>query len=121
MYKDKKIVVFGVSTNEAKYGYKIFAALRRLGLEVYGINPKGGMVDGQPLFATLADVPVQADVAILVIPPKALVGAVEQCAAGKVTEIWFQPGARSEESYRLAKMCGMLAFDGCFMTDNGFW
>ncbi len=121
MYKDKKIVVFGVSSNEAKFGYKIFTSLARLGLQVYGINPKGGEVEGHSLFTSIEQVPGPVDVAILVIAPVAAVGAVKQCIQAHVKEIWFQPGARSEEAYRLALNAGIKAMDGCFMTDNGFW
>lgn len=121
MYKDKNIVVFGVSQDETKYGYKIFTALGRMGLQVYGINPKGGRVEGKTLFTKLEEIPVRPDVAILVIPPAVLVPAVEKCIAAHVGEIWFQPGARSEEAYRLTRSAGIKAVDGCFMTDNGFW
>ena len=121
MYKDKKIAVFGVSADETKYGYKIFASLARLGLQVYGVNPKGGQVEGRTLFTSLQQIPEPVQVAILVIPPTALVPAVEQCIQGHVEEIWFQPGARSEEAYRLAVSAGIKAMDGCFMADNGFW
>ena len=121
MYTDKKIAVFGVSQDETKYGYKIFSALGRMGIEVYGINPKGGIVDGREIFPGLKELPVVPDIAIMVIPPKALVPAVEQCVAAKVGEIWFQPGARSEEAYQLAVSSGIKAIDGCFMVDNGLW
>ena len=121
MYKDKNIAVFGASADEAKYGYKIFSSLARMGLPVYGINPKGGLVEGRPLFTSLDQVPVPVQVAIFVIPPKALVPAVEQCVRANVEEMWFQPGARSEEAYRLAVSAGIKALNGCFMKDNGFW
>ena len=121
MYKDKKIAVFGVSQDETKYGYKIFEALTRMGLDVYGINPKGGQVENRPLFANLGALGVKPDVAIMVIPPVALVDAVNQCIKAQVKEIWFQPGARSEEAYHLAVSAGIKAVDGCFMVDNGFW
>ena len=121
MYKDKKIVVFGVSQDPTKYGYKIFTDLARMGLEVYGINPKGGTVENRELFKEIASLPVKPDVAVLVIPPQVLVAAVEQCIQAGVKEIWFQPGARSEEAYHLAVCAGIKAVDGCFMADNGFW
>ena len=77
LYQNKKIVVFGVSQDTSKYGYKIFHTLLQKGLQVYGINPKGGQVDGHPLYATLTEVPGSPEVAVMVIPPAALLGAVE--------------------------------------------
>ena len=121
MYRNKTIAVFGVSVDPAKYGYKIFTVLLKKGFRVYGINPKGGEVAGQPVFARLADVPARADVAIMVIPPAALVPAVQQCIDAGVKEIWFQPGAQSDDAYDLAETAGIMAVNSCFMADNGLW
>ena len=71
-YQNKIIVVFGASQDPSKYGYKIFHTLTQKGFTVYGINPKGGEVNGQKLFASLADVPGPVDVAIMVIPNLAI-------------------------------------------------
>lgn len=120
-YQDKVIVVFGASEDPSKFGYKILTDLAANGLTVYGINPKGGHIKGNTFLPCLADVPVKADVAIMVVPPAALPGAVEQCIQGGVREIWFQPGARSEQSYRVAQAANIHAVNGCFMAENGFW
>ncbi len=120
-YQNKTIVVFGASQDSSKYGYKIFHTLTQKGFKVYGINPKGGQVDGQTLYTALADVPETVDVAIMVIPPAALLGAVEQCKAKKVKEIWFQPGAQEEAAFVLATAAGMKAVNACFMAENGLW
>ena len=121
MYTHKTIVVFGVSQDSSKYGHKIFTALVRQGLQVYGIHPKGGEVAGRTLFTDLKQVPTPVDVAVLVIPPTALEAAVQQCMEARIPEIWFQPGARSAQAFELATSAGIKAVNGCFMADNGFW
>lgn len=121
LYQNKKIVVFGVSQDTSKYGYKIFHTLLQKGLQVYGINPKGGQVDGHPLYATLTEVPGSPEVAVMVIPPAALLGAVEQCKAKGVKEIWFQPGAQEDSAFVLATASGIKVVNACFMAENGFW
>ncbi|MBO7190595.1 MAG: CoA-binding protein [Elusimicrobiaceae bacterium] len=120
-YQDKKIAVFGASEDPSKYGYKILTELSANGIDVYGINPKGGHIKGHTFFACLADIPVQIDAAIMVVPPAALAGAVAQCIKSGVREIWFQPGARSESAYQAAQAAGINAVNGCFMIENGFW
>lgn len=120
-YQDKKIAVFGASEDPSKYGYKILTDLAANGLDVYGINPKGGHVKGHTFLTRISEVPVQVDVAIMVVPPVALDVAVEQCIAANVREIWFQPGARSESAYRAAQKAGIKAVNNCFMAENGFW
>jgi len=120
-YQNKTIAVFGVSQDLSKYGYKIFHTLLQKGFKVYGINPKGGQVDGQNLYVLAADVPGIIDVAIMVIPPAALLGAVEQCKAKGVKEIWFQPGAQEDSAFVLATATGIRAVNACFMAENGLW
>lgn len=115
------IAVFGVSDNAEKYGYKIFTTLLRRGFAVYGINPKGGEVEGQRVYAKLSDVPGPVHTAIMVIPPMGLEGAVRQCVDKGVKLVYFQPGARSDEAYQLAVNCGLRAVESCYMADLGLW
>ncbi len=121
MYENKTIAVFGVSSDPSKYGYKIFKTLLAKGFRVFGINPKGGSVAEQPVYANLADVPVKPEVAVMVIPPAALTAAVKQCVEAGVKEIWFQPGAQSQAAYEQAVQAGIDAVESCFMADNGLW
>ncbi len=120
-YQDKVIAVFGASEDPSKYGYKILTELAANGLKVYGINPKGGHIKGNTFVTCLAEVPVAVDVAIMVVPPEVLPGAVEQCIRGRVREIWFQPGARLEHAYQTAQQAGLKVVNSCFMAENGFW
>ena len=120
-YKNKPIAVIGASENIQKYGYKIFHALHRQGFTVYGINPKGGQADGQTFYPSLQDVPGPVEVAIMVIPPAALLPAVEACRQKGVREIWFQPGAQEEAAFQAAEQAGLRAFNLCFMAENGLW
>lgn len=120
-YQNKTIAVFGASQDSAKYGYKIFHTLLQKGFRVYGINPKGGQVDGQSFYASLADVPGPVDVAIMVIPPAALLPAVQQCVTKQVQELWFQPGAQSEAAFAAAEQAHIRAVNACFMAENGLW
>ena len=121
LYQHKIIAVFGASENTAKYGYKIFSTLLRQGFTVYGINPKGGSVDGHTFKTSLVDIPGPVDVAIMVIPPAALLSAVAQCQAKKVSEIWFQSGAQDDEAFVTATAAGIRAVNACFMAENGLW
>ena len=120
-YQNKIIVVFGASQDPSKYGYKIFHTLTQKGFTVYGINPKGGEVNGQKLFASLADVPGPVDVAIMVIPPAALLTAVQACKNKGVNEIWFQPGAQEDSAFVWATAAGLKAVNACFMAENDLW
>ena len=115
-------VVFGVSlTDPSKYGSRIFKDLLATGYAVYAVNPKGGELFGKPVYKTLADIPQEVYGAILVVPPAAVMGAVEQCIARGVKEIYFQPGARDPQAYQKAVAAGIEAVESCFMAENGLW
>lgn len=114
--------VFGVSlTDPSKYGSRIFADLSANGYRVYAVNPKGGELAGRPVYKNLAEVPEKVYGAILVVPPSAASGAVEQCIAQGVREIWFQPGTRDPHALQTAEAAGIRAVESCFMVQNGIW
>ncbi len=114
--------VMGVSlTDPAKYGTRIFKDLHAAGYRVYAVNPKGGELFGVPVYKTLSDIPAEIYGVILVLPPQALEGAVQQCIASKVKEIWFQPGARDSRAQQKAAEAGIETVENCFMAANGIW
>lgn len=119
--KEKLHVVFGVSEHAEKYGHKIFMTLLEAGYNVEGINPNGGYVGGRDLYKSLSEVPGDIDTAIMVIPPSALIAAVEACIARNVRLIYFQPGAQSADAFNLAVSAGIKAVEGCYMVDNALW
>lgn len=122
MADDRAYAVFGVSlTDPTKYGTRIFRDLLAYGYNVYAVNPKGGELSGNTVYKTLADLPEKPYGAILVVPPAALDGAVEQCMKAGVKEIWFQPGARDPKAYQKAVDAGIQAEENCFMAANGIW
>ena len=114
--------VMGVSlTDPSKYGTRIFKDLLAAGYRVYAVNPKGGELLGNPVYKTLAELPAAPDAVIMVLPPAALDGAVAQCIAAGVKEIWFQPGARDERARQKAQTAGIKTVESCFMAENGIW
>ena len=122
MTDHRAYAVFGVSlTDVTKYGSRIFHDLLAADYQVYAINPKGGILFKQPVYKSLSEVPQRIYGAILVVPPAAVMQAVEQCIAGGVQEIYFQPGARDPKAYQRAIAAGLEAIEGCFMAENGLW
>lgn len=45
--------VVGASNDASKYGNRIFRKLMGRGYNVYGVNPKGGMIDNHQLYPDL--------------------------------------------------------------------
>lgn len=122
MFAARAYAVFGVSlTDPSKYGSRIFTDLSANGFRVYAVNPKGGELAGKPVYKNLAQLPEKVYGAILVVPPAAASGAVEQCISHGVQEIWFQPGAEEPHAVQAARSAGIRVTEGCFMVQNGIW
>ena len=80
--ESKNIAVFGASKNLEKPGSTLIAVLKQTGFKgnIAGINPGGGEIHGTPLYPTIDDVPFDVDLAVMIIPPAAVVSAVADCA-----------------------------------------
>ena len=122
-FVDERVwAVVGVSTNPAKYGNKIFRDLREAGYTVYGVNIRGGQVDGQQLYRSLAKLPVKPSIVDIVLPPEQTAQIVQECVQLGLTRVWMQPGAESEEAVQLCRQHGIdVVFGTCAMIRKRVW
>jgi predicted CoA-binding protein len=88
--------VVGASTDPTKFGNKVFRSLREAGYTVYGVNSRGGALEGQRLYRSLADLPQTPAVVDTVVPPAVTERIVQQCAELGITRVWMQPGSESQ-------------------------
>ena len=82
----ESVAVFGASENVAKFGGRIMHYLVRHGFggRILPINPGRTEVLDRRCYARIGDAPGSVDVAILAVPPEAVVPAVAECAAAGV-------------------------------------
>lgn len=114
--------VVGVSQDPAKFGHRIFCDLRSSGYIVYGINPRGGEVDGQPLYPSLADLPEPVEVVDIVVPPHVTEQVVKEAHRLGLNRVWMQPGAESPAAIEWAEARGMkVVHDACAMISKKTW
>lgn len=118
----KIIAVAGVSSNEDKFGFRIFRDLIGAGCTVYGVNPKGGAALGREIYKTLAALPQKPELVITVVPPAATEKLVDECIALGVKTIWMQPGSESDGAIDKARAAGLeVTARACFMVKFGIW
>lgn len=116
--------VVGASNHHHKFGRRIFDVLKRSGYTVYAVNPNvNGLDDGSPTFRSVRDLPEVPEVVNVVVPPAAGMAVVEDCLARGVKNLWFQPGAESEEAIKRAEDAGMRVIWGgpCAMVEAKRW
>ena len=77
------IALIGASRDLEKIPGRLLSMLRKNDYpgKIYPINPNYGDIDGLKCFSSIADVGQPIDLAIVIIPARAVLGALEQCAA----------------------------------------
>ncbi len=94
---DPVVAVVGATDNQRKYGNVIYLDLKQKGFRVYPVNPTRDTVDGDPTFATLADLPEPPDIVNFVVPPTRTLRVLKQAKELGFTTAWVQPGAESDD------------------------
>lgn len=114
--------VVGASKDPAKYGNQIFHDLREAGYTVYGVNPRGGDIEGQKLYPTLSDLPERPAVVDIVVPPAVTEEIARQCAQLGLKRVWMQPGSESEAAIQLCQEHNIkVVHDTCAMIQKRRW
>ena len=113
------VAVIGASTNPTKLGFGLARNLRQSGYKgaIHFVNPTADTLLGQPVYATIGDVPDPVDLAVLLIPAPVVPGAVAECAArgiraaiiasGGFREIGPEGAALEAECLRVAQEHGV--------------
>lgn len=89
------IAVVGATDDPFKFGGKIYRDLKRKGYRVFPVNPTRQTVDGDPAYATLADLPDAPDIIDVVVPAEVGISIAEQANDLGYRRIWYQPGSES--------------------------
>jgi acyl-CoA synthetase (NDP forming) len=82
-FSPASIALIGASRDLEKIPGRLLSMLRKNHYpgRIYPINPNYGDIDGLKCFPSIADVGQPIDLAIVIIPARAVLGALEQCAA----------------------------------------
>jgi acyl-CoA synthetase (NDP forming) len=80
------IALIGASRDLEKIPGRLLSFLRKNGFpgRIYPVNPNYGDIDGLKCYPSISDVGAPIDLAIVIIPARAVLGALEQCAAAGV-------------------------------------
>ena len=114
------VVILGASADRAKFGNKSVRAHRQAGYDVYPVNPKGGTIEGLPVYATLADVPLEhLDRISVYLPPALGLAMLDEIASKGCDELWFNPGSESPQIMAKARALGIHAIADCSIVNLG--
>src|ERR1700719_2077054 len=105
------IALIGASRDLEKIPGRLLSMLRKNEFpgRIYPINPNYGDIDGLKCYPSIADVGQPIDLAIVIIPARAVLGALEQCAAANVRNAVIISSGFAEEGGDSAAMQDAVA------------
>jgi len=137
LFRPQSVAVIGASGDPNKIGGRPVAFLKRAGYggAVFPINPSTAEVQGIAAYASLGSVTHAIDQAIIALPAKAVLGALDDCAAHGVRAVQVfsagfgeggEQGQREQEALRAkAAAAGIRVLGpnslGLFNTADGFF
>jgi hypothetical protein len=115
----KTIAVVGWANKPDRPSHGVAAALKNAGYEIYPVNPTIASTPEQPVYASLADVPVKIDVVDVFRRPEDVPAVVEQAIAVGAKAIWMQLGIVNEEAARQAEAAGLaVVMNKCMKVEH---
>ena len=118
-FAPKSIALIGASRDKEKIPGRLLSMLRKNEYPgaIYPINPNYGDIDGLKCYKSISEIGLPIDLAVVVIPARAVVGALEECAAAGVknaviissgfAEEGGDSAAMQEQIVAIAKRTGM--------------
>lgn len=114
---DPLIAVVGATDAPGKYGGIIYRDMKAKGYRVVAVNPQRSTVDGDPAYASLADLVEAPDIVNIVVPPQRTLRVLEQAASIADVAVWIQPGAADDAVRARVDELGLPALiDACIMV-----
>src|SRR6201985_2326086 len=105
-FAPKSIALIGASRDLEKIPGRLLSMLRKNEYPgtIYPINPNYGDIDGLKCYKSISDIGAPIDLAVIIIPARAVVGALEECAAAGVKNCVIISSGFAEEGGDSAAM-----------------
>jgi uncharacterized protein len=116
----KTIAVVGASADESKPADQIPRYLQDQGYRIVPVNPRGGVILGEPVARSLAEVQEPVDVVDVFRPAEEAPEIARQATAIGARVLWLQLGIASEEARAIAEAAGLeVVMDRCMGATHG--
>ncbi|MEY4704681.1 MAG: hypothetical protein RL042_877 [Nitrospirota bacterium] len=86
-FHPRSVAVIGASRAKTHIGYRLLESLQesRFAGTIIPVNPQATEIAGLPAFPSLRSIPGPVDLAIIAVPPNAVLDVIDDCAAKQVT------------------------------------
>lgn len=119
--RSSTVAIVGASSNPARASNFVATYLlsSSTDLEVYLVNPRETEILGQPVYASLADLPVIPDIVDVFRRSDDLPGVAEEAVAVGSRTFWVQLGLWSAEAAQIASAAGLdVVMDRCLKIEH---
>jgi len=110
-FAPQSIALIGASRDQEKIPGRLLSMLRKNDYpgKLYPINPNYDDIDGLKCYRSIADIGAPIDLAVVIIPARAVLAALEQCAAAGVKNAVIISSGFAEEGGDAAAMQDQIA------------
>lgn len=118
--RPRVLAVVGLSDNPARPSYHVSQEMQRRGYRIVPVNPKGGEILGEKVYASLKEIPFPVDVVQVFRAPQYALDVVREICemATKPKVLWMQEGVVNDEAVAEAEAMGLLAVqDRCLYKE----
>lgn len=117
------IAVVGFSSSTHKAGYYVPVYLKQQGYRIHAVNPNLATgLDGEPAYASLADVPVPIDLVLIFQRSENVPPFVEQAIETGAKAVWMQLGIANAAAAARARAAGLdVVQDACMLVEHKRW
>ena len=118
--RTKSIAIVGASTNPSRASYFVSTyLLSSSDYRVHFVNPRATEILGQPVYASLADLPETPDVVDVFRKHDDLPEVLDEAKAVGAKTLWLQLGSWHEDVARDAEAAGMeVVMDRCVKIEH---
>ena len=105
----RTIAVVGASPRRERPSHRVMAYLQRRGYRTIPVNPNavGDTINGERVYASLAELPEPIDMVDVFRRPEAASGVVDEAIAAAAKVVWMQLGVRDDAAAARAEMAGL--------------
>jgi predicted CoA-binding protein len=119
LHTAQTIAIVGLSSNPLRPSNFVGFYLQRHGYRVVPVNPNEREVLGEPVYASLSEVPFHVDVVDVFRAPPFVPAIAEEAVRIGAGALWLQFGVISAEGARIARQGGLqVVVDRCMKVEH---
>ena len=97
-FEPRSVAIIGASAVPGKPGHEVIRNIQENGYtgKIYPVNPKGGRIREIDVFSSIASLPKEIDVAVIILPAAATAQAMRECADQGIRHFVLSSGGFAE-------------------------